>query len=241
MLVKSLVYNHLQIFFIMDVIWKKISQWLLLSWLLHKLKREFSDTNLRSEENLADVSTECFSNHQGKSKELYENTNILYTTIHYWGYTLLVWCNWRSKVGCPSLPVSSLVLSSNLGSPALCLGWNAPLQLSSWRARPPTAVVPLVLWPCPALISPLSWWWWFTHACSAMADFSVISLSQAFRCKHCHSCRGYGIPHWTVYRWVVYPWPWLVNNEWRVHPVLKTILTSNFLQTHLMSSFIHET
>jgi len=83
MLVKSLVYNHLQIFFIMDVLWKKISQWLLLSWLLHKLKREFSDTNLRSEENLADVSTECFSNHQGKSKELYENTNILYTTIHY--------------------------------------------------------------------------------------------------------------------------------------------------------------
>ena len=39
------------------------SKWLLLSWLLHKWKREFFDTNLRSG-NLTDVTTECFSLHQ---------------------------------------------------------------------------------------------------------------------------------------------------------------------------------
>jgi len=37
----------------------KTSKWLLLRWLLHKRKREFSDTNFEIR-NLADVSIECF-------------------------------------------------------------------------------------------------------------------------------------------------------------------------------------
>jgi len=41
--------------------------WLLLSWVLHKWKREFSDTNFEiRKKNLADISNECFSNHQGE-------------------------------------------------------------------------------------------------------------------------------------------------------------------------------
>jgi len=42
-----------------DMFSELLMGWLLLYWLLHKLKREFSDTNLRLE-NFADVSTECF-------------------------------------------------------------------------------------------------------------------------------------------------------------------------------------
>ena len=41
-----------------------VPKWLLLSWLLHKQKREFLIPTLRSE-NLADVLTQCFSLRQG--------------------------------------------------------------------------------------------------------------------------------------------------------------------------------
>ena len=44
-------------------------KWWLLSWLLHKQKIEFSDTNVSSE-NLSDILTECFSHHQGESSDL---------------------------------------------------------------------------------------------------------------------------------------------------------------------------
>ena len=44
-------------------------EWLLLSWLLHKQKREFSDNYTHfGSENLADILTECFSLHQDKSR-----------------------------------------------------------------------------------------------------------------------------------------------------------------------------
>ena len=73
--------------------------------------------------------------------------------------------------------------------------------------------------------------------CSVPSVWPPVSV-WSLQCKPGHSCRGYSILHWTVYLGVVYPWPWLVNIERRVHPVLKTTLMSNSLQTHLMSSLI---
>jgi len=46
-------------------------KWLLLSSILHKLKRELSGTNLRLEKNFADISTEWFSLHPGKTSSKY--------------------------------------------------------------------------------------------------------------------------------------------------------------------------
>ena len=65
--------------------------------------------------------------------------------------------------------------------------------------------------------------WWFSHACSARADFSSAPYWHASRCSFilvsslltvspmysCHSCRGFGIPPWTSSPSPGCPSPWL--------------------------------
>ena len=60
------------------------------------------------------------------------------------------------------------------------------------------------------------------------------------RCRPCHSCRGYDIPHWTAYQ-MGYVSLTLVNIARRIRPDLKTTLMLNFLQTCQMSSLIPAT
>ena len=65
--------------------------------------------------------------------------------------------------------------------------------------------------------------WWFSHACSARANFSSApfwhasgapsSSSRASslspQCTSCHSCSGFGIPPWTSSPSPGCPSPWL--------------------------------
>ena len=64
-----------------------IKKWLLLSWLLHKQKREFSDANLRSE-NPADVSTECFTFARKKTQAFSWNIGNFFQILSWYQRTL---------------------------------------------------------------------------------------------------------------------------------------------------------
>jgi len=74
-----------------------------------KWKIEFSDTNFSSE-NLANISTECFSHHQGESKGSVKTSTFYSHALP----RICHWMAWRSKVSedHPSLPVWILNLST---------------------------------------------------------------------------------------------------------------------------------
>jgi len=97
-----------------------------------------------------------------------------------------------------------------------------------WMCRPPSVVVPLVPWPCPALMSAPSWWGGGspTHAWPIRADFSIIPLSQA---SHAPSfwppvfcfvppmqpwLQLQGIRYWY---WAVYLWVFWYQNSLQDH------------------------
>ena len=81
--------------------------------------------------------------------------------------------------------------------------------------------------------------WWFSHACSARADFSSVpsdkhpgapsfssqASSVSPQCRSRYSCMGLGTPPWTS---SVCP-STLVSMEHRDSPDLKTTFTPNFL------------
>ena len=92
-----------------------------------------------------------------------------------------------------------------------------------------------------------------SHTCSATADFSITSLSQASRCSFSlvsnlvwspryrlgRSCRGYDIPHWIAYQEVLIMT--LVNIEQRVCPDLNfsdVELPVNSLEYYHQLSFL---
>ena len=88
-----------------------------------------------------------------------------------------------------------------------------------------------VMWICKASFinssCPLPWsstvvssyWigWWFSHAWSATAEFSIIPFCRdlgvplvwsLLSVRLGPSCKEYGIPHWIAHSVVMYPWPW---------------------------------
>ena len=146
---------------------------------------------------------------RAKVKEVWNNVAI-YNTHH-----------WRStKVGedCSSLPASSSQRSSNQGLPVLHLGWSALPQVSSGCAKPPSPTTPVlchgpVRWSPPSglgggapthaplqLTSPSS----PSHRHLGVTSVSSPVSVWSPQCRLGRSCRGYDIPHWIVYREVMY-------------------------------------
>lgn len=104
---------------------------------------------------------------------------LIFIVTHYWGYTSL---EVRDQWGyCSSLPASLSQWSSNQRLPVLhlveVLLWGCHLDVLGLLHQQllPSAEITLVL---------SQWiWWWFSHACSTTADFSIVPLLQASRCS----------------------------------------------------------
>jgi len=117
---------------------------------LCKWKREFSDTKF-------EIKKPCQHLLQSSSGWKWRIVWKLLQNIY--SRTLVRIQHWRSKVSddCSSLPVPLPIWSSYPGFPVLCPSWSTPLLVSSVCAGPPSAVVPLVPWPCPGSMSHLQW------------------------------------------------------------------------------------
>ena len=107
-------------------------------------------------------------------------TTLLFIAMHYRGYTSLEIKGWWGLLLPPCLLITAVQQPGTSSPP-------------SWLKHSSTGVI----WMCKASFTnnscPLPWsstvvssqWigWWYSHACSATADFSTILLSQASRCS----------------------------------------------------------
>ena len=118
---------------------------------------------LQLRKQLADVSTECSSCHQGEGEEAWKNIAI-------YSHALLIHIIQGQR-------------SVRIAPPSLCLLITAVQEPGT--SSPPSRLKHSsegVIWMCR---TSFTIGWWFFHACSATADFSTIPLSQASRCSFC--------------------------------------------------------
>ena len=102
---------------------------------------------------------------------------LLFVAMHYRGITSL---EVKGRWGLLLL-ASSSQQSSNQGLPILHLDWSIPLWVSSGCAGPPSPTAPVLYHGLVRWSPPIGWW--FSHACSCTAEFSISPLSQASQCS----------------------------------------------------------